>query len=103
VAHCGEHRQASGVAKPSKILTWPAPLVCRLNPADDARTVAHLKVATNKQLLGLLNSFLIIVTGDDLWWSRDAIAGEQRVNPIMRHGVFPVSGGSIIELSATDA
>jgi hypothetical protein len=67
----------------------PGPLACRFNPADDACTLAYLKAATIEQLLGQVNSFLIIVTGKDLRWPRDAIAGEQRVNPIVRHAALP--------------
>jgi hypothetical protein len=66
-------------------------LACRFNPADDACTLPHLKVATIKQLLGQLNGLLIIVTGNDMRWPRDAIAGEQSVDPIMRHAALPQS------------
>jgi hypothetical protein len=64
-------------------------LACRFNPADDACTLPHLKVATIKQLLGQLNGLLIIVTGNDMRWPRDAIAGEQSVNPTVRHAALP--------------
>jgi hypothetical protein len=86
----GGELRAARVATPARnIKPCPAPLACRFNPADDACTLPHLKVATIKQLLGQLNSFLIIVTGNDLRWPRDAIAGEQRVNPIVRHAALP--------------